>query len=292
MTGPNIIYSPTTLISMSVIAILRRLRHGPLRFLSPVWTPLGNLYRRRFVRSGSTRLSNHRIGRYGPFKMSGEFAFSDFENWGEAHNSGFEFCVEASRDKMCMLDIGGHIGLVTMPVSQVLAPGGQVFAFEPSQANRQTLQRHIDVNEIDNVTVVDSLVGDTEVADIVFYEHGGVSGMNTRAPIKSEDEYAETHRAQTTLDAFCRTRGIRPDVIKIDVEGAEFSVLEGARDVLAKDRPLLVVSIHPQHLKALGRDAAELHTLATASGYTVSDTNGRTVETFQLDEYVLTANGI
>ena len=276
---------------MNVVAILRRLRHGPLRFLSPVWTPLGNLYRRNLARSGSSRLSSHRIGRYGPFKMSTEFAFSDFENWGDAHNSGFEFCVEASRNKACMLDIGAHIGLVTMPASQVLAPGGQVFAFEPSEANRQTLQRHIDVNAIENVTVVDSLVGDAEVSDIVFYEHAGVSGMNTRAPIKSDDEYVATHHSQTTLDAFCRSQGIRPDVIKIDVEGAEFSVLEGAREILAEARPLLVVSIHPQHLKALGRDAAELHALAEASGYTVSDTDGRAVETFQLDEYVLTANG-
>jgi len=115
--------------------------------------------------------------------------------------------------------------------------------------------------------------------------------MNTRAPIKSDDEYVATHHSQRTLDAFCRSQGIRPDVIKIDVEGAEFSVLEGAREILAEARPLLVVSIHPQHLKALGRDAAELHALAEASGYTVSDTDGRAVETFQLDEYVLTANG-
>lgn len=275
-----------------IVAILRRLRHGPLRLLSPIWTPLGNLYRHRIARSGSAYLSSHRIGRYGPFKMSGEFAFSNFENWGDSHNSGFEFCVESSRDKMCMLDIGGHIGLVTMPVSQVLAPGGQVFAFEPSQANRLALQYHLDINNIDNVTVIDSLVGDTDVTNIVFYEHAGVSGMNTRAQIKSNEEYMETSRTQTTLDAFCRTRGIRPDVIKIDVEGSEFSVLEGAREILADARPLLIVSIHPQHLKALGRDATELHTLAEASGYTVTDTNGRAVETFQLDEYVLTANGM
>lgn len=253
---------------------------------------MGVLYRRLLARNGFERLSSHRIGRYGPFKMSGEFAFSDFENWGDAHNSGFEFCVEASRDKTCVLDIGAHIGLVTMPVSQVLAKGGQVFAFEPSQANRQTLQRHINANNIENVTVVNSLVGDAEVSDIVFYEHAGVSGMNTRAPIKSDDEYVETHHSQTTLDAFCHTHGIRPDVIKIDVEGAEFSVLEGAREILSAARPLLVVSIHPQHLKAMGRDAVELHALAEASGYTVSDTNGRAVETFQLDEYVLTANGM
>mgnify|MGYP003974544311 FL=1 len=272
---------------MSVVAVLRRLRHGPLRFLSPVWTPLGNLYRRFLKRSGSSYTSTHQIGRYGPFRMSGEFAFSDFANWGEAHNSGFEFCIEASRGKACVLDIGAHIGLVSMPLSQVIAAEGQVFGFEPSTANRTMLKRHLSLNAIGNVEVVELLVGDRDVEDIVLFEHAGVSGMNTRARVKSDDTYLEAHHAQCTLDTFCRTRGIRPDVIKVDVEGAEFAVLEGAREILAGAKPVMVISIHPQHLKALGRDAAELHALAAASGYTVSDTDGNAVETFQLDEYVL-----
>ena len=276
---------------MSALAILRRLRHGPLRFLSPVWTPLGNLYRQVLFRTGLRVTARQKIGGYGPFRMSGEFAFSDLEHWGGAHNSGFEFCVEACRGKACVLDIGAHIGLVTMPVSSVLIPSGKVFAFEPSRANRDTLKKHLNLNGIDNVEVVESLVGDCDIDDVVFYEHAGVSGMNTRAPIKSGETYAETHHTQTTLDSFCQTRGLRPDVIKIDVEGAEFAVLEGARKTLAAARPLLVISIHPQHLKALGREADELHGLAAASGYTVSDTDGRPVDSFQLDEYVLTANG-
>ncbi|MEK9832638.1 MAG: FkbM family methyltransferase [Rhodospirillaceae bacterium] len=276
---------------MSVVAALRRLRHGPLRFLSPVWTPLGNLYRGWLARSGSSYTVNHQIGSYGPFRLSGEFAFSDFGNWGGAHNSGFEFCIEASRGKKCVLDIGAHIGLVALPLSQVVAPGGRVFAFEPAQANRETLLRHLEINGIGNVEVIDRLVGDADVPDILLYEHDGVSGMNTRAPVKDGDAYRETRHGQCSLDAFCRERGIRPDVIKIDVEGAEFAVLEGARDILAEARPLLVVSVHPQHLAALGRDANELHALAAASGYTVSDTDGNPVETFQLDEYVLQPGG-
>ena len=272
---------------MSVVSTLRRLRHGPLRFLAPIWIPLGALFRRLLQRSGVRLTSTHRIGRYGPFRMSGEFAFSDFVNWGDAHNSGFEYCVEASRGKACILDIGAHIGLVTLPLSQAVGDSGRVFAFEPSTANRTVLERHLALNAIGNVAVIDTLVGDRDIEDVVLYEHDGVSGMNTRAPVKSGEIYRETRHPQCTLDTFCRTRNIRPDIIKIDVEGAEFAVLEGAREILTAARPLLVVSVHPQHLKALGRDAAELHALAAASGYTVSDTDGNAVETFELDEYVL-----
>ena len=270
-----------------VVAAIRHLRHGRLRFLSPVWTPLGNLYRFCLVWSGASVNSSHKIGRYGPFRMSGEFAFSNFGNWGDAHNSGFEYCVEASRGKSCILDIGAHIGLISLPLSQVIAPGGRVFAFEPSAANLTKLKQHLEINAIDNVEVIQKLVGDADLGNILLYEHGGVSGMNTRAPLKPRGIYRRTHHNQCTLDSFCRDRALRPDVIKIDVEGAEFAVVEGARRILAEARPLLVVSVHPQHLKALGRDASELHALAAASGYMVSDTNGNAVETFQLDEYVL-----
>jgi len=125
---------------------------------------------------------------------------------------------------------------------------------------------------------------------VAFFEHGGVSGMNTRAPVKSDDAYRETRRPQTTLDAFCQQREIRPDVIKMDVEGAELAVLEGAREVLSEARPLLIVSVHPRHIEALGRNVEELRLLAEASGYTVSDVDGRPVEQFRLDEYLLTPN--
>ncbi len=54
-----------------------------------------------------------------------------------------------------------------------------MFAFEPSQANRDTLKTHLDLNGITNVEVVESLVGEREIEDVVFYEHAGVSGMNT-----------------------------------------------------------------------------------------------------------------
>ncbi len=229
---------------MSVVAILRRLRHGPLRFLSPVWTRLGNLYRRH-IPHGFLTLSSHRIGRYGPFEMSGEFAFSDFENWGERHNSGFEFCVEASRDKACMLDIGAHIGLVTMPVSQVLAPADRCL---PSSRPRRTADAATPYtcNAIENVTWSILWWVTRSRGYGVLRACRGQRHEHARAH-QIRDEYVETHHTQTTLDAFCRTQGIRPDVIKIDVEGAEFAVLEGAREILAEARPLLVVSIHPQH---------------------------------------------
>ena len=69
---------------------------------------------------------SHRVGPYGPFRLDGHFAFSDFEHWGAVgHHRGFETCVEAARGARCVLDVGAHIGLVSLPASRALAPGGR-----------------------------------------------------------------------------------------------------------------------------------------------------------------------
>lgn len=275
---------------MTILSSLRYLRHGPLRFLAPAWILLGRFYRRAAAILGIDIVEPHFIGTYGPFRMAGKFAFSDFASWGKEHNSGFARCIEACRDRNCVFDIGAHIGLVTLPMSRAVAPEGRVYAFEPAPANRSFLTRHLRLNDITNVTVIDRLIGDTVAESVPFFEHRDASGMNTRAPVKDRQAYVETHRAQTTLDAFCRENELAPQVIKIDVEGAELAVLEGARQLLSTCRPFLVISMHPHHLKALGRDPDELLQFAETLNYTVTDIAGNRVQEFQLDEYIMAPN--
>ncbi len=73
-----------------------------------------------------------------------------------------------------------------------------------------------------------------------------------------------------TLDAFTAERGLRPDVIKIDVEGAEFRVLQGARRMLTEGAPLIFCEIHPQQMQNVGGSVAELLDLVASLGYTAT----------------------
>lgn len=272
---------------MNLFASLRYLRHGPLRKLSPLWLTLGRSYRSATNRLNLNFKVPHFIGPYGPFDMLAEFAFSDFASWGEKHNRGFTRCIEACRTKACALDIGAHIGLVTMPMSKAIGPQGQVFAFEPSSANRKALSRHILLNDLKNVTVVDRLLGDKVQRDVSFYEHSSVSGMNSCTPLKSGEDYEKVFHHQTTIDDFCLKDDIHPDIIKIDVEGWELSVLEGSKRILQTARPLIFLSVHPQHLESLGRSASELWDLLEKFNYGITDIAGDTIKCFKLDEYIL-----
>lgn len=119
---------------------LRRLRHGPLKNWSPLWKALGQLHRfslRILAAFGINTSTTMRIGPYGPFKLDGRFAFSNFENHGD-HSKTVTFgpIVEAATGAKCVLDLGAHVGLITLPASRMVAPGGRVYSFEPSDFNR------------------------------------------------------------------------------------------------------------------------------------------------------------
>lgn len=271
-----------------MLAGLRRLRHGRLKSLGPAWRLLGRLYRRTRRTLGLGGSATHFIGRHGPFLLDADFAFSDFTNWGRGHNRGFEKCIEACRGKRCVLDVGAHVGLLTLPVSRVLAPGGMVFAFEPAVGNLAYLRKHLAENGVTNVEVVDRLVGAADNPRARFHERPGASGMNSVvARTKEPDAYRVTTRPQITLDGFCAARGLHPEVIKIDVEGAELMVLEGAAATLSRCRPTVFLSLHPKELATLGHEPEDVQRFIEGLGYRLLDMDGRPARGFRLDEYLM-----
>lgn len=268
-----------------ILVQIRRLRHGPLKFMNSVWVILGSMYR-RFV-AGSNMLCEQRIGRYGPFHLDAKFTFSDFANWGGAHNDGFGDCVEACRGKHCVIDVGAHIGLVSLPVASVLAPGGVLVSFEPARANRDLLARHLRINGFESVRVEGSLVGGEDLAEVDFFEMEDASGMNSVVPGAMGTEYHAVRKVQVSLDAYCERHNLSPEVVKIDVEGAELGVLRGARAMLSRCRPLVFLSVHPRQIALLGESTEALSALIDSLNYDCRQADGTPVQSFALREYLL-----
>ena len=228
-----------------------------------------------------------RVGPYGPFKFDSRFAFSDFSNFGRGKNSGLMPCVDAATGKKCVLDIGAHIGLVTLPLSEVLDSDGRVFSFEPGDDNRKFLRKHLDLNAITNVEVRGLVVGDRNLNEVEFFEQEGDSPMNSLAIRGEGGVYFPVVKRQTDLDSFCRNEGLSPDVIKIDVEGAEIKVLRGAREVLIKHKPLVFLSVHRDEIRELGGSLDELMALIVDVGYEVFDLNKNVIHKIDTNEYLL-----
>lgn len=270
-----------------MLSLLRYLRHGPLKRFSPFWLWLGGIYRRCV--NGTNLAVRQHIGPYGPFRLDARFAFSNFSQWGGAHNDGFRECVEACRGRYCVIDVGAHVGLVSLPAMAVMDPSGKLIAFEPATVNRALLRRHLVLNGFDGRASVESaLVGADDHDDVRFFEMGEHTGMNTVVPGAMDARYEPVSRQQVTLDAYCARHGLAPEVIKIDVEGAELGVLNGARATLAFCRPLIFLSVHPRQIALLGQSTEMLAKLIESLGYNCHHVDGSPVKTFALREYILT----
>jgi FkbM family methyltransferase len=270
-----------------MLALIRTMRHGPLRRWTPLWRLLGGLYRRVLTTFNLRTSVLTRIGPFGPFRLDGRFAFSNYKTWGGGVNAGFRACVEASSGARCVFDVGAHIGLVSLPISQMVAPGGKVFAFEPADFNRALLARHVKLNNIDNIEVLDSLVGEQDESSVAFFQQETDTGLNSVARRSGQSSFVEIPKQQVRLDTLCAQRSLAPDLMKIDVEGAEIGVLRGARETIARCRPLIFLSVHPEQIGLLGHDKEELPALIDEIGYICRDIDGSEARPLEAREYIL-----
>ncbi len=99
---------------------------------------------------------------------------------------------------------------------------GRCYVFEPSKGNLKFLKQHLQINRINNVYVIECQVEDKRFENVESYEMNGDSGMNTISGVKKgEREYEKVLKRQITIDGFVEENGVVPELIKIDVEGAE-----------------------------------------------------------------------
>jgi FkbM family methyltransferase len=166
------------------------------------------------------------------------------------------------RKGMTVFDIGAHVGFYTLLMSRAVGDSGKVFAFEPWPANITDCLAHVRMNRMANVVVVPAAVGNTH--GLASFASGQSSSTG-----KIADSDTAVRVACLTLDDLLVTdRFPVPDVIKIDVEGAESQVLEGARKLLRHHATTWFVALHSSDQKQ-----ACLRLLADA-GYAVSALNG------------------
>lgn len=194
-----------------------------------------------------------------------------YVTWNPDEYSAFK---QVLRPGHLAFDIGANVGCYTVLFGQLVSPGGRVFAFEPSPRAVEGLTRHIALNHLDHVAVsIPSAVADREgVADFILVGSTGMDHLRARHPAPGTLDPAPgtLHPARgtseltsvtvVTLDDFCAREGLRPDFVKIDVEGAELAVLRGARRTIqaARDHLSLFVEMHPTVWPSLGVAQADL----------------------------------
>ena len=160
------------------------------------------------------------------------------------------------------LNVGAHVGLITLCLAEWSKPGGRVFAFEPNPRTRAILSDHVRRNAArDRVEVVGAAVADAAgTADFFADEAEGTSRLGAPSPERARAHDRITVPV-TTLDVFCAERKLRPDWIVMDVEGYEVAALRGARGTLLAGDCGLVVEMHPHLWASAGTSRAQLESL-------------------------------
>ncbi len=150
-----------------------------------------------------------------------------------------------------VLDIGAAFGVISLPLAKAVGESGHVYAFEPARRTQRFLEQILYLNEIANITVVKSAISDQPgIAEFIEYTSDNdlswASDASTlSAPSINPSLNHQSYTVEvTTIDDFVQKQGIKPQTLKIDIEGFELYALHGAKSTLMENKPYLCIDIH------------------------------------------------
>jgi len=195
--------------------------------------------------------------------------------------------IDKVHEGSVVYDIGAHVGFVTLIAARRVSPGsGRVYAFEPSPEKFALLERHVRINRYnDRVSAFHCLVGERTTAAVPFACRPGQ--FTTHTPFDDVPPGQTVHVPMTSIDDMVRSKSLRPaDVIKIDVEGYEQSVLRGARGLLRDRAPVVICAVHRGPLARLGVSPDAVIAEMAGYGYRAFDLHQREIGTAGFEEVV------
>jgi FkbM family methyltransferase len=147
-----------------------------------------------------------------------------------------ELISEAVRPNTVFYDVGANVGFYTL-LSSVLVGGGKVFAFEPHLRNLEYLKRHIALNHIKNVEVLElAIAHENGIALFEIEPTGSMGCLSSAGQVKVQTASLDCLLAQGKI--------LPPNYIKMDIEGAELLALRGGEHCIRQHRPQIFLATH------------------------------------------------
>jgi len=153
---------------------------------------------------------------------------------------------------MCIVDIGAHIGYYTLLFAKLTGENGKVFAFEPDPENFSLLTKNVEINGYKNVVLIPKAVSNFTGKTKLFLDKDSSTGHRTYLFDQKKEKnwlLVET----VSLDDFFKDRDWNIDLLKIDIEGAEYAAFQGMSGLLKKNNRLKIVTeFYPKLIKEFG----------------------------------------
>lgn len=170
-----------------------------------------------------------------------------------------EIVTKLSLTDKTIYDIGAHIGIHSLLFAKLVGKDGAVHGFEPNQYNAERFKEIVTLNpELSSIIHVHQLALGEEVGETMFLSNNDLEGgsstggfvdkANTiwkREVYLEQTGFTPTPVKQDTVDNLVDSQTTKPPaLLKIDVEGAEQLVLEGARKTILTHKPVIIIELH------------------------------------------------
>jgi FkbM family methyltransferase len=172
---------------------------------------------------------------------------------------------------MTVWNVGANIGYYTVLAAEAVSPTGRVFALEPDPRDVEIINRNLRARGLQNVVVAQVAVSDHDGEVDLHFSKSNPS-INSLAPANTGPAKAVESFSQavpgTSLDSFLARHGdIVPDILKIDVQGAELLAFRGAQRLLAAPRLRILLEFWPHGLQQMGTDPTEFLNFLLSTGF-------------------------
>ena len=169
-----------------------------------------------------------------------------------------------------VFDIGANVGIISVLISKSMKPQSKIYSFEPVSSTYKMLADNARVQRGNATVIPFNLALSNSIGDIYFTNRA----VHTVNNILRKPEADSILVKSTTVDTFCIEHKVIPQVVKVDVEGAEYFVLEGMVQTLQQNDCIVLVEIHSGMLGDFGVDEQQFEALLEKIGYHLYNING------------------
>lgn len=171
---------------------------------------------------------------------------------------------------LVVLDIGANIGYYTLIAARLVGNSGRVYAIEPESENLSILRRNVELNDYGNIIVKQEALSNKRGKATLYKDMLNLGGhsLSRRNTLPGGKNYASVDTLP--LDDFLSREGVRPDLIKIDTQGAEGLIFEGASKTLSQNRLVIFMEFWPMGLRNMGTEPIGLLQMLQSLGFAIS----------------------
>ncbi len=170
------------------------------------------------------------------------------------------------KEGMTVIDVGANIGYYTVIAGKRVGQNGKVFSFEPEPKNFSYLKQNIEVNNLKNVTP----------SQVALSNKTGTENLFLFSENTGSYSLVDNRKTQTSIpvkiDMLDNVLQEKVDIIKMDIEGAEYLALEGMKQVISRSPGLIIMTeFFPNAIKRFNKEPLGFLKMLTDFGFNLSE---------------------